>query len=62
MADIGDRAQEIQEQELAARLAERKPEGPQATGYCLSCGEKTEAPRRWCDARCRDLWEKINVD
>ena len=29
------------------------------TGYCLFCGEKlTEPNRRWCDAHCRDGWEK----
>lgn len=34
------------EQELAA--------ASQATGRCLHCSEPCEAPRRWCDAMCRD--------
>lgn len=28
------------------------------TGYCLYCGEELEKGRRWCDAACRDAWEK----
>jgi len=28
------------------------------TGRCLWCGEPVEAPRRWCDAGCRDDWER----
>lgn len=23
-------------------------------GYCLTCGEDVPAPRRWCNAECRD--------
>jgi hypothetical protein len=25
---------------------------------CLYCGEPWRDGRRWCDADCRDLWEK----
>lgn len=28
-------------------------------GYCLTCGEDVPAPRRWCDAECRDGYERI---
>lgn len=28
-------------------------------GYCLTCGEDVPAPRRWCDADCRDLHPNI---
>lgn len=32
-----------------------------ATGYCLLCEEETLAPgQRWCDASCRDDWERMN--
>lgn len=24
------------------------------TGYCQTCGEDVEHPRRWCNAECRD--------
>jgi hypothetical protein len=29
-----------------------------ATGECLFCGEPVEQKRRWCDAQCRDDWER----
>ena len=60
MADIFDRATELEEQAREIALRARKPEGPKATGYCLECGEPVEEGRRWCGARCRDLWEKFN--
>ena len=51
----------IREEKLhAAQIAARKPEGPQATGACLSCEEPLAAPRRWCDADCRDDFEKLS--
>lgn len=29
------------------------------TGYCLSCGKPTNnIKRRWCNADCRDDWER----
>lgn len=48
-----------QETILKFQLAARKPEGPAYTGYCLdpNCGEELEAPRRWCNASCREAWE-----
>lgn len=31
-----------------------------ATGYCLSCERQiTKSGQRWCDADCRDDWEKL---
>ncbi|MRJ40786.1 MULTISPECIES: hypothetical protein [Idiomarina] len=31
-----------------------------ATGYCLSCGQQiTKSGQRWCNADCRDDWEKL---
>lgn len=34
----------------------------EATGECLFCGEELDqsgpVPMRWCDADCRDKWEK----
>jgi len=29
-----------------------------ATGECLYCGEPLVEGRRFCDARCRDDWER----
>lgn len=57
MADEADRANEQAERLLNAALNMRKPEGPDATGYCLWCGEPLTGKRRWCDAKCRDAWE-----
>lgn len=32
----------------------------EATGFCLSplCGEAVDPPKRWCDADCRDDWQR----
>ena len=64
MTDLADLAREREELIRAAALAERKPEGPMATGYCLECGHPFPAHRdgrRWCNAECRDDWEKRNA-
>lgn len=66
MADDADKAAEQQElmetrqiQQLR-ELAGRQEVG--ATGACLSCGELlNDYDRRWCDADCRDDWERLNA-
>jgi len=35
-----------------------KPE-VEAVGTCLCCGDELPEGRRWCDADCRDLWQKL---
>jgi len=30
------------------------------TGKCLSCGQSVSDERRWCNADCRDNYEKTN--
>ncbi|SMC27306.1 hypothetical protein SAMN02745857_02803 [Andreprevotia lacus DSM 23236] len=55
---IDDRASEQETLWRAIALAHRKPEAP-ATGECLCCGETMSAGRRWCDAVCRDDWERL---
>lgn len=61
MSDIIDKANDLVEQTdsmaLRAVRAKLKPEA-EPTGYCLACGEDVAPPRRWCDADCRDMWEK----
>lgn len=34
--------------------------GPSATGKCLAqdCGEELLEGKRWCNADCRDAWQK----
>ena len=56
MADEADVGNEMAEKLNSAYLSLRKPNGPEATGKCLHCGE--EVGGRWCDADCRDAWEK----
>ena len=55
MSDIADDANEQMELLHKVELSIRRPEGPEATGVCLHCGE--EAMGRWCNAECRDSWE-----
>lgn len=54
-ADLGS-AREQLDTELALQL--RRPEGPVAIGRCLSCGARLARGMRWCDADCRDDWQR----
>lgn len=60
--DTIDRAQlDIEQLEEARnkRLRDAKTEKEaEETGYCLFCGEPVPPGRRWCDADCRDEWER----
>jgi hypothetical protein len=56
--DEADAGNAIAEVLLGARLAVRKPNGPEATGECFECGEELAGGKRWCDSDCRDAWEK----
>lgn len=64
ISDISDRATRLEELETEARVravrAAAKQLSVQPTGECLSCGEELEGDRRWCDAYCRDDWEREN--
>ena len=31
----------------------------EADGTCLFCSEELQEGRRWCDADCRDGWQKM---
>lgn len=60
MADEADIANAEQARLLELQLTVRRPEGPRATGRCLTCGQHPlPAGRRWCDAVCRDEWELL---
>jgi hypothetical protein len=56
--DIIDQANETAEIFRRSALSQRKPDGPEATGHCLNCDARLAARQRWCDAPCRDDWEK----
>lgn len=61
-----DRATLEIERRIRSLLSLRKrPATILATGYCLNCEEvfseqEQQQNRRWCDADCRDDWEKRN--
>lgn len=56
--DIIDQATAVTDLMREIGLQQRKPEGPRETGACLHCEEPVPAGRRWCDAECRDQWQK----
>jgi hypothetical protein len=56
--DQSDRATAMEELRRRAALAVRQPEGPAPTGHCLNCDARLAPRQRWCDAHCRDDWEK----
>lgn len=60
MADWIDDAQAENEAHLERCLLHRRPEGPAPTGYCLNPTCELDLPdgQRWCDAQCRDEWER----
>ena len=60
MADLANLATEVIEQERRHTLATFRKPVPvlPSTGYCANCGEALNAVARWCDAECRDDWEK----
>ena len=56
MADILDKADEVNELFLEAALRSKKPEGPTYTGFCHNCQEPLPFPDRWCDKDCNADW------
>lgn len=58
MADDIDLAQERDAKMLNSQIAARKPEGPKPNGKCYTCAELLPEPLRWCDAGCRDDYER----
>ncbi|MBS4049402.1 MAG: hypothetical protein KG075_23860 [Alphaproteobacteria bacterium] len=61
MADIIDQANDTADLFLRSSLLKRQQSAkdpPSGIGMCLSCGEDVEGERRWCDAGCRDDWQR----
>lgn len=56
--DEADLTADLLEREMARLLRLRREAGPAPTGECLWCGAKLRRPLRWCDADCRDDWER----
>jgi len=65
-ADVSDQASAYEENLNRVALMNRKPEGPKVSPRkCLTCGsdftqKEMDEGRRWCNADCRDLWERSN--
>lgn len=57
MDDIDRTNQDLEMYEKSRRSQYKKEAEP--TGYCLYCEEPLNDPnKRWCNAECRDAWEK----
>lgn len=59
MADEVDVTAQRLEREMDALLRRRAKAGPGPTGACLWCEAPLSAGRRWCDADCRDAWQRV---
>lgn len=62
MADEVDLTAERMERELAMLIGRRvQHTAPAACGACLWCEAPLDPPLRWCDADCRDDWERAHA-
>ena len=62
MVDDVDRANEQIEKSIEDTLKNIDTTIPKnITGECLTCGQPVNDERRWCDADCRDNYEKTNT-
>jgi hypothetical protein len=63
MAEINhDFASDLEqmEREKSIQYIASKPPSAVATGFCLECATPLSGGLRWCDADCRDDWQKRN--
>lgn len=58
MTDIIDQANDLIEREMQARLASRRNTMLPPTGECYNCAEPVIENRRFCDAECRDEYDR----
>lgn len=59
MSDLADEAQaDIEIGVLNALYNAKRRTGPVATGFCLNCDEPLPGPHAFCDAGCRDDYQK----
>lgn len=58
MTDIIDRGceREALDRDIAIRL--KKPRGPIPTGFCATCRREVREGAQFCDAECREDWER----
>lgn len=60
MTDQFDRAEELEQKQRDIAMAYRKPT-LKSCGLCHSCGEDVAGTRQFCDADCRDDYERIEA-
>ena len=62
MSDLADSADAIINVQHEVSLYQSRRFVPigTATGFCWQCGESVSDGMRWCDADCRDDWERDN--
>ena len=58
MSDEADRSDGAIEMAQTVALTHRASEGPPPCGECHYCGEPLNDGRRFCDADCRDDWQR----
>jgi len=55
---VDDQATAVEERDRELAVRQRKPEGPTPIGRCLHCELPLPDGMRWCDADCRDDWQR----
>lgn len=60
MTDVSDQAtfREEQERERSIAAARRNNQSLPPTGACHWCDEVVDGEKRFCDADCRDGWQR----
>jgi predicted nucleic acid-binding Zn ribbon protein len=60
MTDVSDQAtiREEQEREACLTTARQPHQRLEPTGLCHWCDEVVEGDKRFCDADCRDMWQR----
>ena len=58
MMDVIDQSESTLQINETLALQQRKDAGPPPCGECHYCGEPLNDGRRFCDADCRDDWQK----
>ena len=61
--DIVDEANELAQQAVDNAIESARKATPEAkaTGKCLNCGYHVPPGHRWCDADCREDWQRTKT-
>ena len=60
MSDIFDDASDLEEHHRSVAIAKARLQKKELkiTGFCLTCNERLEDSKRFCDAWCRDEYQR----